>query len=464
MLAMMNERFGVGPAIPVEVRDEPSPFIPKADEAYQFREDLLRALMIWHSGIAGRNLLIQGPTGAGKSSLAEQFCNRLRIPLYRVPCHARSEFSEFTGQLTVKADGSTEFVYGALPRAMREGAVLLFDEFNFVPPGATGALNTVLDGGPLLLPETGEVIEPHPDFRIAATGNAVDGGDDAVAYRGIQRMNLALIQRFLTVKVDYLSATDEAVVLNKHAPSLPGSVIQSLVATANDVRESFVKGDIESTLATRGLVKMARIMNARIELVDSDEKALVEAKFALRLALTDGLKPVEARAIEGVLERIGVKMGPIQKKHAKATAPKSNAAGPMIHLYVNPLRPKAEEALWGYVGDANGAAVFKGSLDPKDPVVRLGGQKTIAEARGTAVDLISNSGYKLVGGFEIAATAALDDYTDSIDPLLRHVAQIHFAAQKSIGSAIMTMTKLDPAGQETLRTYAKKQNVDITFA
>jgi hypothetical protein len=218
-----------------------------------------------------------------------------------MPCHGKLEFGDLTGQLTVLADGSTKFVHGPLPRAMLNGSVLLLDEVNFIPPSVVGALNTVLDGGPLLLSETGELIRPHSDFRICATGNAIDRGDDSSLYKGTQSMNLALMQRFLALKADYLPVLEEAAMLNRAVSGLPAKVVEILAETASDVRAAFKSGDIESTVSTRTLVKWAKVLQARSTvLLDRPEE---EMKFALQFVLTDLLKPEDAKAIEGTLYR-----------------------------------------------------------------------------------------------------------------------------------------------------------------
>ena len=298
---LFNVRDAKIASIGFPVNPSPGPLCPEIEPSYEFQEDHVRRLLLWVGGVAGRTLLIHGPTGCGKSSLVEQLCARLGRDLYRMPCHGKLEFGDLTGQLTVLADGSTKFVHGPLPRAMLNGSVLLLDEVNFIPPSVVGALNTVLDGGPLLLSETGELIRPHSDFRICATGNAIDRGDDSSLYKGTQSMNLALMQRFLALKADYLPVLEEAAMLNRAVSGLPAKVIEILAETASDVRAAFKSGDIESTVSTRTLVKWARVLQARSTvLFDRPED---EIRFALQFVLTDLLKLEDAKAIEGTLTR-----------------------------------------------------------------------------------------------------------------------------------------------------------------
>lgn len=400
MIKTIKELFGVGPAVNIDYPGEVGPFVPAVESSYQFRDELVRRLLLWHGGIAGRNLLVQGPTGSGKSSLIEQFANRMGIAVYRVPCHGRSEFSDFTGQLVIKQDGSTEFVHGALPMAMKTGGVILFDEINFLPPSVSGALNTVLDGGPLLLPETGEVIEPHASFRVAATGNAVDQGDDASLYRGTQRMNLAMLQRFLMAKVGYLTPMEEAVVLNKVAPRLPSQLIQSLVKTADDVREAFLKGDIETVLSTRTMVKMSRVLEARLPLVMKN--AMEETKFALRFTLLDGVKAEDAKAIEGTLERRGIPdLSGVQATANPAVTPAASVSSGRtlthavpLKVYVNLDRQGTScAAHWGFIEESvNACAMFNGSIEPALQT-RFSASKTKAEAFVAANEKRNTRGY-----------------------------------------------------------------------
>ena len=336
----MGELFGAAASnaanVPLEVRVTESPLVPAVEDYYTFQEDHVRRLLLWHSGVGGRNLLISGPTGCGKSSVIEQFSARMGLELYRVACHGKMEFGELTGNTVIQPDGSTSFIHGPLPRAMKTGAVLLMDEVNFLPPGMLGALNTVLDGGTLLIPETGELVVPHPDFRVVATGNSVERGDDSAHYAGTQRMNLAFKLRFSMLKADYLSSTEEAAMIHRAQPTLPAKAIEVMCSVASDVRGAFKLGSIASVISTRIMVKWAHVMATRVtRLVEAPE---AEMKFALQFVLTDGLDDVDGPAISAALEKkaAGLKLAPVPQAKPKPAVSGTQSKIGRVNIAINP--------------------------------------------------------------------------------------------------------------------------------
>lgn len=294
-------------------------FVPQVDPEYVFAEKSLKRLSVWALNMAGKNLLVTGHTGAGKSSLIEQFCGRINKPVFRVGSHGRLEFPDIVSRVGFNEEGKMEVFYLAVVNAMRSGGVLLVDEFNFLPPAAVGALNGLLDGAPLLIEQTGELIEPHPAFRIAFTGNAVTG--DTGMYRGIQRSNIALLDRFLAMEVDYAEESQEFAILNGLAKAskpawvrppispgvnsasmkrqdIPDAIKTAMIGVANKVRESF-KGSADigssTTLSTRTLVRWAMVLSIPMKL-SSPAEYIEKAKEALCFALLDRCPPDERRA------------------------------------------------------------------------------------------------------------------------------------------------------------------------
>lgn len=289
----------------VEVEVEPGPMVPKENPHYGFNLDLLRTGILWQDqNIGEQNLLLTGPTGAGKSSFVEQLCARLGVQVWRVMCHGRMEFEDLLGsnRLVAKQGGTeTVWVDGPLVSAARAGGTLLLDEGNFISPAAIGGLNSVLDGAPILVPATGEQVIPAPGFRVALAGNAVNGGDNVSSYRGTQRMNMALLDRFMVIEVDYLPELEEAKILHRALPNLTGDAITNMLKLTNAVRNLHCRGEMEATISTRVLMRWAKLFLRTPEAI----KGLRErALWALDLAHLRTCRPEERGAIRQQVELV----------------------------------------------------------------------------------------------------------------------------------------------------------------
>lgn len=236
---------------------ELSEFVPERDRAYVFRKDHIKAFQIWAHG-AEKNILLQGETGTGKTSLIEQVAARLNWPVYAIGCHGGLEFQELIGRVTLQSDGSTGWADGPLIAAMRIGGIFLLDEMNFLKPEVAGGLNTVLQASVYTIPETGELIKANPAFRIAATGNAIDGVGKG-SYRGTQSTNIALLSRFtLGIRVKYMSVQDEVSMIKGKAPGISEKVAEYLAEIADMARKSHSEGVLKSPMSPRETIASAR--------------------------------------------------------------------------------------------------------------------------------------------------------------------------------------------------------------
>jgi cobaltochelatase CobS len=277
---------------------ETGPFVPTLDPSYVFRKEMLRDVLAWLADSSGEGLYLFGPTGCGKSSLICQVAARLNLPVERVNAHSRLELAELTGHFLLTG-GSMHFIHGPLSIALRDGYLFLLDELDLLDPATLAGLNTVLDGSSLSIPETGEVIVPHPEFRFVATGNTSGAGDRTGLYQGALRQNLAFMDRFWVVAVSYPDPELENEVLSRSAPLLPEILRRRMVEVANEVRRLFLgeseeASAIEVTMSTRVLVRWARL---------AIRFSGAPLAYALDRALTFRAEPATREAIRQIVQR-----------------------------------------------------------------------------------------------------------------------------------------------------------------
>ena len=283
------------PEIPWPVREnhEYQNYVPVTSD-YQFRPETTADFLGWLQ-FGGLSCLISGPTGCGKSSLVNEVAARTNIPVFPVVGHNRLEWLDLAGQYVPDAGGGFRYEYGPLPLSMKAGGIFLFDEIDLVDPSTLVALNTILDGRPLVLSSNNaEVIKPDKDFRLVATANSVGHGEgEAHGYSGTLKMSRAFMNRLQwTFKVDY----PEPEVEQQIVEGITGNkeIARQMVSFAHEVRQAHKSEEayIPDTVSTRELKEWAKAA-LFFQKVPRVKNPLAEAlRYVLLNKSSDDGKPV----------------------------------------------------------------------------------------------------------------------------------------------------------------------------
>ena len=223
-------------------------YIPRKIETGNFDIDEFEIAMK-----ESKNVLLEGPTGSGKSSLVRYYCAKNKLPYKRISLNGGATVEDLVGHYILKK-GETQWVDGILTVAVRNGWVLVIDEINAASPEILFILNSLLDDERILIlsSKDGETIVPHSNFRCIATMNPTEQG-----YAGTSEVNEALRDRFhLTLYIDYNESVEKKILKSMGLEEESYSKIMDLT---KKLREAYAKSEIITPFSTRSVINFAEL-------------------------------------------------------------------------------------------------------------------------------------------------------------------------------------------------------------
>lgn len=238
---------------------------------------------LWQDILVGvvlrKPVLLKGPSGAGKTKLAQTVSHFFNQPMHSINCSVDLDAESLLGFKTiVQKDGESviEFIEGPVVQAMKKGHILYIDEINMAKPETLPILHSVLDHRRMLTnPFTGEVIYAHENFTVIS---AINEG-----YVGTSPMNEALKNRFISFSIPYLAGEQLRKIIHTEFPNVPSDLIDTMIRINEDLRKQVMNGllsdeaaSIRSLLDALGLAEYMSIKRA--------------IRYAIAEKLEDGLE------------------------------------------------------------------------------------------------------------------------------------------------------------------------------
>lgn len=171
---------------------DPMPATEAATPKAEARPELKKVLACLQAGIRP---YLWGPAGTGKSHLARQAAEAMRLPYYETgKIESKYDLIGF-----IMADG--KYSEPDLYKAVRDGGIFCLDEFDSFVPEAIIAFNGLLAGGDYA-PFPCGMVKIHPQFKVVATGNT-NGMGPTEAYPTRQKLDESTLDRFFSIEIGY---------------------------------------------------------------------------------------------------------------------------------------------------------------------------------------------------------------------------------------------------------------------
>jgi MoxR-like ATPase len=223
---------------------------------------------------AGRNVLLEGPVGVGKTHLALAICQKLGKKTFRVDGDNRYSEQKLSGwfdppTVIKKGFGQDAFIPGPLVEAMESGGILFINELNRLPEGVQNVLLPAIDERMIMVPRLGE-IKAKPGFLVIATQNPKE-------FVATSHLSEAILDRFELVVLGYQSEEDEVKIVDEKVSGSPHEKLS--LASVLLARLTRQHPRVRRGASVRAAISVAEIVAVLMKQGKGFEEAFSQAAF-----------------------------------------------------------------------------------------------------------------------------------------------------------------------------------------
>ena len=228
------------------------------------------------SAVRGKNIMMTGPAGCGKTMAAKAVVNSLdRADYYFNLGATQDPRATLIGNTHFDSKKGTYFAKALFVEAIQTpNAVILLDELSRAHPDAWNILMTVLDYGQRYLrldeADGSDTIKVADGVTFVATANI---GNE---YTSTRVMDKALMDRFTIVEMDVLNEEDETTLLSFMFPSVDSTLLSNVakIATLTRTESSSDTARINSGVSTRTTVELCGLLYDGFSLEEAAEVSI----------------------------------------------------------------------------------------------------------------------------------------------------------------------------------------------
>ena len=239
--------------------------------------DELKWKYLLRSAVRGKNIMMVGPTGCGKTLAAQSLVKSLERPDFYFNLGATQDpRATLIGNTHFDKVKGTFFSESAFVKAIKTpNAIILLDEISRAHPEAWNILMTVLDQGQryLRLDEA----EGSPVVKVANGVTFIATANIGNEYTSTRIMDRAIMDRFTTIEMDLLDKQSEYDLLKMIYREADEYSLNALAEIAHTTRE-LIKSDagkVTTIVSTRVNVEAAGLIYDGFSLMEAAEIAIL---------------------------------------------------------------------------------------------------------------------------------------------------------------------------------------------